>query len=110
VDVSFYGAGLQLVPHGRGARLVEENGKLVVGPARGRTMRACTHGDLFGPDLPAVLRLGPEDAARLLAARFGTPLTLGAATSRRIPEILAKRRVLGASVYEAVGARVLIVA
>jgi hypothetical protein len=54
--------------------------------------------------------LGPEDAARILAARFGTPVTLGAATSRRIPEILAKRRVSGALVYEAVGARVLIVA
>jgi AbrB family looped-hinge helix DNA binding protein len=36
VDVSFYGAGLQLVPHGRsGARLVEKNGRLVaVGEGR----------------------------------------------------------------------------
>lgn len=30
VDVSFYGAGLQLVPHGRSARLVEEDGVLVI--------------------------------------------------------------------------------
>jgi hypothetical protein len=31
VDVSFYGAGLQIVPHGRAARLVEdEHGHLVI--------------------------------------------------------------------------------
>ena len=31
VDVSFYGAGIQVVPHGRGARLVEdEHGHLVI--------------------------------------------------------------------------------
>lgn len=30
VDVSFYGAGLQLVPVGRTARLVDEGGALVV--------------------------------------------------------------------------------
>jgi AbrB family looped-hinge helix DNA binding protein len=29
VDISFYGSGLHLVPHGRTARLVEENGLLV---------------------------------------------------------------------------------
>jgi AbrB family looped-hinge helix DNA binding protein len=29
VDISFYGAGLQLVPGGRTARLVEEDGMLV---------------------------------------------------------------------------------
>jgi AbrB family looped-hinge helix DNA binding protein len=29
VDISFYGAGLQLVPAGRTARLVEEDGVLV---------------------------------------------------------------------------------
>ena len=29
VDISFYGAGIQLVPHGRTARIVEENGVLV---------------------------------------------------------------------------------
>ena len=29
VDVSWYGAGLQIVPHGRTARIVEENGRLV---------------------------------------------------------------------------------
>ena len=35
VDVSFYGAGIQVIPHGRGARLVEENGRLVaVGEGR----------------------------------------------------------------------------
>jgi AbrB family looped-hinge helix DNA binding protein len=30
VDISFYGAGLQLVPGGRTARLVEEDGMLVI--------------------------------------------------------------------------------
>ncbi|MGQ0778982.1 MAG: AbrB/MazE/SpoVT family DNA-binding domain-containing protein [Pseudonocardiales bacterium] len=35
VDISFYGAGLQLVPTGRTARLVEESGVLV---ATGDTM------------------------------------------------------------------------
>lgn len=30
VDISFYGAGLQLVPAGRTARLVEEDGELVI--------------------------------------------------------------------------------
>ena len=29
VDITFYGSGLHLVPHGRTARLVEENGLLV---------------------------------------------------------------------------------
>jgi AbrB family looped-hinge helix DNA binding protein len=29
VDISFYGSGLHLVPHGRTARLVEEHGLLV---------------------------------------------------------------------------------
>jgi AbrB family looped-hinge helix DNA binding protein len=30
LDISWYGAGLQIVPHGRTARLVEEDGHLVV--------------------------------------------------------------------------------
>jgi AbrB family looped-hinge helix DNA binding protein len=30
VDISWYGAGLQIIPHGRTARIVEENGRLVV--------------------------------------------------------------------------------
>ena len=29
VDISWYGAGLQIVPHGRTARVIEENGRLV---------------------------------------------------------------------------------
>lgn len=29
VDISWYGPGLQIVPHGRTARLIEENGRLV---------------------------------------------------------------------------------
>lgn len=35
VDVSWYGAGLQIVPHGRTARIIEENGRLIAtGDAR----------------------------------------------------------------------------
>jgi AbrB family looped-hinge helix DNA binding protein len=30
LDISWYGAGLHIVPHGRTARLVEEDGHLVV--------------------------------------------------------------------------------
>ena len=29
VDISWYGAGLQIIPHGRTARIVEEDGHLV---------------------------------------------------------------------------------
>lgn len=29
VDISFYGAGLQVLPHGRGARLIGKDGVLV---------------------------------------------------------------------------------
>lgn len=29
VDISFYGSGLQVVPHGRTARLIEKDGRLV---------------------------------------------------------------------------------
>jgi len=30
VDLSWYGAGIQIVPHGRTARLVEEDGRMVL--------------------------------------------------------------------------------
>ena len=30
VDISWYGAGLQLVPHGRTARVIDEDGRLVL--------------------------------------------------------------------------------
>ena len=30
VDISWYGEGLTLIPHGRAARIVEEGGRLVV--------------------------------------------------------------------------------
>ncbi|MGL5852419.1 MAG: PIN domain-containing protein [Phycicoccus sp.] len=42
--------------------------------------------------LPADLRLTPEDAARLLSARFTRPLQLGARTFRRLPLILRRVR------------------
>ncbi|HLN15682.1 MAG TPA: AbrB/MazE/SpoVT family DNA-binding domain-containing protein [Acidimicrobiales bacterium] len=37
VDVSVYGSGLMLVPRGRSARLVEENGRLVADSDRSVT-------------------------------------------------------------------------
>lgn len=43
VDISRYGAGLQLIPTGRTARLVEESGALVV---TGET--TIDDGDVFG--------------------------------------------------------------
>ena len=51
--------------------------------------------------LPGDLRLAPVDAARLLDERFAQPLVLGSDTARRLPSILAERRVAGGAVYDA---------
>jgi hypothetical protein len=51
--------------------------------------------------LPGDLRLDPVDAARLLRERFGPPLVLGAASSRRVAETLARMGVAGGAVYDA---------
>ncbi|MGL5911624.1 MAG: PIN domain-containing protein, partial [Phycicoccus sp.] len=51
--------------------------------------------------LPADLWLTPEDAARLLSARFTRPLQLGARTFRRLPLILSGCGVTGGAVYDA---------
>ncbi len=52
--------------------------------------------------LPGDVRLEPADAARLLAARFASPLLLG-------PE-LATRDARAKNTYDAVGVRVVVVA
>lgn len=51
--------------------------------------------------LPPPLRLEPDDAAQLMAARFAAPLALGADTYERLPQILAERQVAGGAVYDA---------
>lgn len=51
--------------------------------------------------LPGDLRLAPADAARLMAARLGKPMLLGARTSANIAEVLSKLGVAGGAVYDA---------
>lgn len=51
--------------------------------------------------LPGDVRVTPADAARLMAARFGAPLLLGAAGARRLPELLAAMDIAGGAAYDA---------
>jgi toxin FitB len=51
--------------------------------------------------LPGDARLSAEDAARLLASRFGPPLLLSATTGRRLPVVLAELGIVGGAVYDA---------
>jgi predicted nucleic acid-binding protein len=51
--------------------------------------------------LPGDLRLTPSEANRVLQARFGEPLLLGARTFRRLPAVLAEHGISGAAVYDA---------
>ena len=51
--------------------------------------------------LPGDLRLEPADAARLLDERFAMPLVLGVPSSLRIPELLSKAGIAGGAVYDA---------
>ena len=97
VDTSFYGAGLQIVPSGRVARLVDEAGVLVVD---GDT--DIDDEDVFGLiDAGRRFRLLPDDVVRLFAARFARPLLLTARTARRVPEILVANGIAGGAVYDA---------
>lgn len=52
--------------------------------------------------LPGDLRLAPDDAARLLGARFVEPLLLGAEVAERLPEVLGRLGIAGGAVYDAV--------
>jgi hypothetical protein len=51
--------------------------------------------------LPGDLRLGPADAARLLAERFTAPLLLAQRMTRRLADTLARLDVSGGAVYDA---------
>ena len=51
--------------------------------------------------LPGDLRLLPGDAARLLDARFATVLPLAAATTMRLPSLLAEGGIGGGAVFDA---------
>jgi len=51
--------------------------------------------------LPGDARLAPSDAARLLAARFPSPLVLSSARARRLPDTLSRLGIVGGGVYDA---------
>ena len=51
--------------------------------------------------LPGGARLAPADAARLLVTRFAKPFLLGRRTSARLPGVLAGLGVSGGAVYDA---------
>ena len=51
--------------------------------------------------LPGDARLAPADAARLLAARFSSPLVMSIAQARKVPETLSRLKVAGGAVYDA---------
>ena len=51
--------------------------------------------------LPGDLRLAPADAARLLEARFVSPLLIGVRTARRLPAVLSRWGISGGAVYDA---------
>jgi predicted nucleic acid-binding protein len=51
--------------------------------------------------LPGDLRLAPDDAARLLAARFVEPLVLGPDTAKHLPDVLSEHGIAGGAVYDA---------
>ena len=51
--------------------------------------------------LPGDARLAPADAARLLEARFPSPLVLGSAQARKLPDTLCRLGIAGGAVYDA---------
>jgi toxin FitB len=50
--------------------------------------------------LPGDARLSAEDAARLLDARFATPLTLSGPTARKVHVTLSRLGIAGGAVYD----------
>jgi toxin FitB len=50
--------------------------------------------------LPGDARLSTEDAARLLGARFATPLTLSSAHARAVHATLSRLGIAGGAVYD----------
>jgi predicted nucleic acid-binding protein len=51
--------------------------------------------------LPGDARLAPTDAARLLNARFSSPLMLSRSRARKLPHILSSLGIAGGAVYDA---------
>lgn len=71
----------------------------------GRPMALCGHAwvETYSvlTRLPGDARLAGPDAARLLAARFDSPLALAENSFRRLPEVLSRIDVFGGAVYDA---------
>lgn len=51
--------------------------------------------------LPGDARLAPADAARLLEARFPSPLVLSSSQARKLPDTLSRLGIAGGAVYDA---------
>ncbi len=51
--------------------------------------------------LPHDLRLAPDDAARLMSARFTDPLLLHEAAAREVPAVLSHLGISGGATYDA---------
>ena len=51
--------------------------------------------------LPGNARLAPADAARLLKARFSSPLLLSTPRARKLPDTLSRLGIAGGAVYDA---------
>ena len=51
--------------------------------------------------LPGDARLAPADAARLLDARFSSPLVLSSSQARKLPDTLSRLEIAGGAVYDA---------
>jgi toxin FitB len=51
--------------------------------------------------LPGDARLAPVDAARLLTARFPSPLVLSSSRTRKLPGTLSRLGIAGGAVYDA---------
>ncbi|HET9117867.1 MAG TPA: type II toxin-antitoxin system VapC family toxin [Pseudonocardiaceae bacterium] len=51
--------------------------------------------------LPGDVRMAPDDAARLMADRFTSPLLPDPETARRLPDLLSGMEIAGGAVYDA---------
>ena len=68
-------------------------------PAWRSTSSATTYSVLTR--LPGDARLAPADAARLLEARFSSPLVLSSSQARKLPDTLSRLGIAGGAVYDA---------
>jgi hypothetical protein len=73
--------------------------------ARGRSLALTSHSlaETYAvlTRLPDDLRISPDDAARLLARGFATPLLVQSQTARNLASVLASSGVAGGAVYDA---------